>query len=213
MFERLGGTIDYCAHPAGIAHVRPSADHLAVEVDPKLGPEHSLSEHCLQALLPTQHTGSDEDEGREPGGIAGVRLLGIDAAGLHLGLAGTDARVTLTGPVSKQWRTIVTEHRASCHDDDLVPLWDAPALTPLESAYLAADPTWWEEQADHAWVASGLLRRIALFHTVTKPYSVKYWPQDRRQPGQRSDHHVRSALVQPPREPQPSVPAVPGCIA
>ncbi|MGW5781947.1 hypothetical protein [Streptomyces sp. NPDC003863] len=22
MFERLGGTIDYCAHPAGIAHIR-----------------------------------------------------------------------------------------------------------------------------------------------------------------------------------------------
>ncbi|MGW2425611.1 hypothetical protein ACWC0C_41315 [Streptomyces sp. NPDC001709] len=176
MFERLGGTIDYCAHPVGVARVHPSADHLVVEVDPKLGPEHSLPEHCLQALLPTQYTGPDEDEGREPGGIAGVRLLGIDAAGLHLGLAGTDARVTIAGPDPKQWRTIVTQHRASCPDRDLLPLWDAPTVTPFESAYLAADPTWWEEQAAHAWVASGLLRRIALFHTVTKPYSLNYWP-------------------------------------
>ncbi|MFI0269644.1 hypothetical protein [Streptomyces luteogriseus] len=50
------------------------------------------------------------------------------------------------------------------------------ASTPFESAYLARAPTWWEERADHAWVASGLLRHIALFHTVTKPYSLKYRP-------------------------------------
>ncbi|WP_432161523.1 hypothetical protein [Streptomyces sp. NRRL F-5630] len=175
VFERLGGTIDYCAHPAGVARVHPSPDHLVVDIDSKLGPKHSLPEHCLQALLPTQYTGPDEDEGRELGGIAGVRLLRVDTAGLHLGLAGTDARVTITGPDSEQWRTLVTEHRASCHDANLVPLWDAPALTPFETAYLAADPTWWKEQADHAWVASGLLRRIALFHTVTKPYCVRYW--------------------------------------
>ncbi|MGV9942455.1 hypothetical protein [Streptomyces sp. NPDC003401] len=176
VFERLGGTIDYCAHPAGVARVHPSADHLVVEVDSKLGPAHSLPEHCLQALLPTRYTGPDEDEGREPGGIAGVRFLGVDAAGLHLGLAGTQARVTIAGPDPKQWGAIVTQHRASCSDHDLVPLWDEPTMTPFESAYLAADLTWWEEQADHAWVASGLLRRIALFHTVTKPYSLKYWP-------------------------------------
>lgn len=158
VFERLGGTIDYCAHPAGVARVHPSADHLVVEVDPKLGPAHSLPEHCLQALLLNQYTGPDEDEGREPGGIAGVRLLGIDAAGLHLGLAGTDARVTIAGPDPKQWRTIVTQHRASCPDRDLLPLWDASAMTPFESVYLAADPTWWEEQADHAWVPRVRLR-------------------------------------------------------
>ncbi|PJN31651.1 hypothetical protein CG747_44165 [Streptomyces sp. CB02959] len=176
VFARLGGTSDYCAHPAGIARVRPSVDHLVVEVDSKLGPEHSLPKHCLQTLLPTEYIGRGGDEEREPGGFAAVRLLGIDAAGLHLGLAGTDARVTITGPDPEQWRTMVTEHRAFCHDADLVPLWDAPALTPFESAYLAADSTWWEKQADRAWVASGLLRRIALFHTVTKPYSLNYWP-------------------------------------
>lgn len=101
---------------------------------------HSLPEHCLQALPPTQYTGPDEDEGREPGGIAGVRLLGIDPAGLHLGLAGTDARVTIAGPDPRQWRTIVTQHRASCPDRDLLSLWEAPAVSPFESAYLAADP-------------------------------------------------------------------------
>jgi hypothetical protein len=176
VFERLGGTIDYCAHPAGVARVHPSTDHLVVEVDSKLGPKHSLPEHCLQALLPTQYIGPDKNEEREPGGIAGVRLLRIDAAGLHLGLAGTDARVTLTGPNPKHWRNIATAHESACPGDSLVPLWNAPTLTPIESAYLTADSTWWEEQAEHAWIASGLLRRIALFHTVTKPYSLKYWP-------------------------------------
>ncbi|MFE7805874.1 hypothetical protein ACFU51_14655 [Streptomyces sp. NPDC057430] len=174
VFERLGGTIDYCAHPAGVAHVRPATDHLAVVVDPKLGPSHRLPEHCLEALLPTQYTGADEEvEG--PGGIVGVRLRGIDAAGLHLGIAGTDAHVTLTGPALKQWRSILAEHRARCRDEHREPLWDAPELTRTELAYLAKDPTWWEERAETAWVASGLLRRIALFHTVTKPFCVRYW--------------------------------------
>ncbi|MDQ0701001.1 MULTISPECIES: hypothetical protein [unclassified Streptomyces] len=174
VFERLGGTIDYCAHPAGVAKVRPGADHLVLELDPKLGPEHSLPEHSLLSLLPTQYTGPEDDEGA-PGGIAGVRLLGIDTAGVHLGLVGTAARVTFTGPAPEQWRTIVTAHRASCRDGNLVPLWDAPALTSFESDYLASDHAWHEERADVAWVASGLLRRIALFHTVTKPYCVRYW--------------------------------------
>lgn len=174
VFERLGGTIDYCAHPAGVAHVRPATDHLAVAVDPKLGPNHRLSEHCLEALLPTQYTGADEQvEG--PGGIVGVRLRGIDAAGLHLGLAETDAHVTLTGPTPKQWRSILADHRARCRNEHLDPLWDTPKLTEVERGYLAKDPTWWEERAGAAWVASGLLRRIALFHTVTKPFCVRYW--------------------------------------
>ncbi|SEB64439.1 hypothetical protein SAMN05216483_0102 [Streptomyces sp. 2131.1] len=45
VFERLGGTSDYCAHPAGVAQVHPGADHLVVELDPQLGPQHSLPEH------------------------------------------------------------------------------------------------------------------------------------------------------------------------
>ncbi|MFB9608603.1 hypothetical protein ACFFTQ_37190 [Streptomyces roseofulvus] len=175
VFEHLGGTIDYCAHPAGIAHVRPSVDHLVVKVDLKLGPEHSLPRHCLEALLPTQYTGPAEDEGLTPGGIAGVRLLEVDSNGLHLGLAGTDARVTLTGPPPEWWQAALARHRSFCRDHHLVPLWDAPALTPFEATYLAADSTWWKEQADRAWIASGLLRRIALFHTVIKPFCIRYW--------------------------------------
>ncbi|MFI6372382.1 hypothetical protein [Streptomyces sp. NPDC050546] len=174
-FERLGGTVDYCAHPAGVAQVRPGVDQLVVELDPKLGPHHSLPEHCLQALLPTRYAGPAVDERMEPGGIPGVRVLGVDQSGLHLGLVGTDARVTLRGPKSKQWRHILTVHRDYCRDHELVPLWDATALTSFEADYLATDSSWWEERAENAWVASGLLRRIALFHTVTKPFCVRYW--------------------------------------
>ncbi|MFJ4568995.1 hypothetical protein ACIP4U_36155 [Streptomyces caelestis] len=174
VFERLGGTVDYCAHPVGVASILPATDHLVVRVDPKLGPRHRLPEHSLGALLPTQYIGTKEStEG--PGGIVGARLHRIDTDGLHLNLVGTTARVVLAGPTQNQWRSILADHRAWCTDHDLAPLWDAPKMTGAERDYLSQDPTWWKERAEAAWVASGLLRRIALFHTVTKPYCVKYW--------------------------------------
>ncbi|MGW3465665.1 hypothetical protein ACWDE9_41735 [Streptomyces olivaceoviridis] len=77
MFERLGGTIDYCAHPAGVARVHPSADHLVVEVDPKLGPEHSLPEHCLQALLPRRPPARHESCGQVYATAIGGFLTGL----------------------------------------------------------------------------------------------------------------------------------------
>lgn len=175
VFGRLGGTSDYCAHPAGVARLHPDAGHLTVELDPRLGPDYSLARHSLQVLLPTRYTGAEQEGAAEPGGITGLRVLGIDERGLGLGLAGTDARLTLAGPSVRKWRVALAAHRADCRTDDCCPLWDAPELTPFEAAYLARDVAWWKKQSDVAWVASGLLRRIALFHTVTTPYCVRYW--------------------------------------
>lgn len=174
VFERLGGTVDYCAHPVGVAYTLPATDHLVVGLDAKLGPRHRLPQHSLGALLPTRYTGT-KDSVEGPGGIMGARLHRIDADGLHLGLVGTDAHVILAGPTPNQWRSILADHRAWCTDHQLAPLWDAPELTRPERDYLAQDPTWWEERAGTAWIASGLLRRIALLHTVTKPFCVRYW--------------------------------------
>lgn len=109
VFERLGGTADYCAHPVGVAYTLPATDHLVVGVDPKLGPHHRLPEHSLGALLPTRYTGT-KDSVEGPGGIIGARLRRIDTYGLHLGLVGTDARVVLTGPTPHQWRSILADH-------------------------------------------------------------------------------------------------------
>lgn len=88
--------------------------------------------------------------------------------------AGTDAHVIM-GPTPQQWRSILADHRARCRDEYPEPLWDTPELTQAELRYLAQEPTWWKARAGAAWVASGLLRRIALFHTVTKPFCVRYW--------------------------------------
>ncbi|MGW6857785.1 hypothetical protein [Streptomyces xanthophaeus] len=174
VFERLGGTVDYCAHPVGIAHLTPQPTRLTVAVDRKLGPRHRLYKHALQALLPAQYTGSDEKV-EAPAGIVGVRLRAIDSNGLHLGLAGTDAHVTLTGPTEQQWRAAMASHRESFRRESYDLLWEATDLTRPELDYIATLPTWWAERDETAWVASGLLRRIGLFHTVTKPFCVSYW--------------------------------------
>ncbi|RPK23580.1 hypothetical protein EES37_38135 [Streptomyces sp. ADI91-18] len=174
LFEGLDGTIDYCAHPAGIARTTPSSDHLALALDSKLGPKYRLPEHSLGMILPTHYTGPEETE-NVPGGYVGVRLRAIDDAGLHLGLAGTDAHVTLTGPSTEEWHEIVAAMRADCQECHLEPLWDARDLTGPEADYLAREHRWESEKAERAWLASGLLRRIGLFHTVSKPYSMRYW--------------------------------------
>ncbi|MET9648603.1 hypothetical protein [Streptomyces syringium] len=175
LFERIDGIFDYCAHPAGVHSVLPQPDHLTVRLDPYLGrTDRALPLHSLAGLLPTYYTGDKEDpEG--PGGVTGVRLLGIDERGLHLGMAGNAASATLTGPTSEQWRDHLAEHRAWCAENELAPLWDTPGLSEPETADRAAHSSWYQILAKGAWLGSGLLRRIGLFHTVASPYSLRYW--------------------------------------
>ncbi|GAA2718484.1 MULTISPECIES: hypothetical protein [Streptomyces] len=144
-------------------------------LDPYLGrPDRALPLHSLAGLLPTHHTGTTENPDG-PGGVPGLRLLGIDEHGLHIGMVGTDASATLTGPTPDRWRSLLDKHRAWCRENDLTPLWDTAYLSEPEAAYRAKEAEWHRILADSAWLGSGLLRRIGLFHTVVSPFCLRYW--------------------------------------
>ncbi|GAA0444219.1 hypothetical protein ACFQ2B_00360 [Streptomyces stramineus] len=175
LFERIDGIFDYCAHPAGIQWVDPRTDHLTVCLDPYLGrPDRPLPLHSLAGLLPTHYIGTEETpEG--PGGVPGLRLLSIDEHGLHLGMIGSSASATLTGPTPDLWRTLLDEHRSWCRENELAPLWNTAGLSEPETSYRAEHPHWHSILADSAWLGSGLLRRIGLFHTAVSPFCLRYW--------------------------------------
>ncbi|WP_326615278.1 hypothetical protein OG949_41010 (plasmid) [Streptomyces scopuliridis] len=175
LLERLGGTFDYCAHPAGIASVDPGLEHITVRIDPLMGRLQSpLALHSIAMLLPTRYTGTEANPG-EAGGIMGLRITALNERGLHLSLVGTTATATLDGPTSAQWSTYLAEHRAWCADNHWQSLWDEPNLHPDEQAHTASTPLWSQRCRETAWVGSGMLRRIALLHSVTTPYRVTCW--------------------------------------
>ncbi|MFI0742430.1 hypothetical protein ACH4PU_30790 [Streptomyces sp. NPDC021100] len=175
LLEGIDGIVGCSAHPAGIQSVLPRPDHLTARLDLYLGGrERMLPAHSLERLLPTHYTGPDPAPG-SVGGTAGIRLLRIDEDGLHLGLVGSSASATLTGPTSAQWRACVADHRSWCAENQLEPLWDSAVLTEPEIALRAEHPLWERMLTDSAWLGSGLLRRIGLFHTVCSAYWLRYW--------------------------------------
>ncbi len=76
---------------------------------------------------------------------------------------------------AKGWADIERRHRHWCEDHGLRPLWTTPHLDPVESDYLNAYPLTERSRARRAAVGSAVLRRIALFHTVTVFYRVPCW--------------------------------------
>ncbi|WP_329166888.1 hypothetical protein OHB49_42425 (plasmid) [Streptomyces sp. NBC_01717] len=77
--------------------------------------------------------------------------------------------------LAEGWADVERRHRNWCEDSGLRPLWTTPQLNPVESAYLNAYPSLEISRARRAAVGSVLLRRIALFHTVTAFYRVQCW--------------------------------------
>ncbi|MET9734495.1 hypothetical protein ABZZ79_28815 [Streptomyces sp. NPDC006458] len=153
---------------------------LTLHLDPYLGQErYSFPEHCLGRLLPAAPApGSGDDLP----GIPGLRVSGIEACDRQLRLhmldsLGQPAGLVLalpSGP-SEGWVEVERRHRHWCEGNGLRPLWTAPSLDPVESAYLSACPSLERSRARRAAVGSALLRRIALFHTVTAFYRIQCW--------------------------------------
>ncbi|MEV0282145.1 hypothetical protein AB0I22_38040 [Streptomyces sp. NPDC050610] len=180
VLEQLGTSPDLCAHPFGITSLSSADTSLALYLDAYMGRKRcSFPEHCLSRLLPAAPaTGGGDD----PHGIAGLRMSGIEADDRHLHLymvkgTGPTATLVLALPkgLTEGWADIERRHRRWCDENGLRPLWTAPQLDGVESGYLSTYLSLEGSRARRAAVGSGLLRRIALFHTVTAFYRIQCW--------------------------------------
>ncbi|MER6557492.1 hypothetical protein ABT300_06950 [Streptomyces sp. NPDC001027] len=180
VLEQLGTSPSLCAHPFGIASLTSAATSLTLHLDPYMSEErYSFPEHCLSRLLPaTPAPGSGDDVL----GIPGLRVSGIEAGGRQLHLHTVKdprqaAKIVLVLPrgLAEGWADIERRHRHWYEDNGLRPLWTTPHIEPVESHYLNAYPLTERSRARRAAVGSALLRRIALFHTVTAFYRVQCW--------------------------------------
>ncbi|KUM95751.1 hypothetical protein AQI95_43025 [Streptomyces yokosukanensis] len=111
-----------------------------------------------------------------------MRVRGIEDCGRQLLLHSLDSLgraaslvLALPGGLSEGWEEIERRHRHWCEGNGLRPLWTTPGLGPVESACLNAFPSLERSRERRAAVGSALLRRIALFHTVTAFYRVQCW--------------------------------------
>lgn len=98
-------------------------------------------------------------------GVPGLRVLKNKAQDLTVGMVGSTARLTLRA--NTHWRRRLPHHRQEVLTNNSEPLWDSDRLTAAEQA--SAIP----EHDQLAWLGSGLLRRIGIFHTVSTAYKVK----------------------------------------
>ncbi|MFG3552344.1 hypothetical protein [Streptomyces sp. NPDC047725] len=118
----------------------------------------------LNRLLPCYEPGG------EVHGIVGLRIRQRTSRGVELYIAGQRTSVCLTGVSLKVWKRAEAESLEHVADIGWKALWRGPEKWSEEE--LAFEQQWntgeWARQfRAGAWSASGLLRRIGLFHTLT----------------------------------------------
>ncbi|MFE7951574.1 hypothetical protein [Streptomyces sp. NPDC057426] len=180
ILDRLGTPPDYCAHHLGIASVASTDTSLTMRLDPYIGGDvYPFPEHCLGRLLPSV---PDPGTNNDLGGIAGLRVRGIDSRRreLHLELSnqcggpGT-VRLVLPSGTTDTWSEILRRVACCFEKQGFRPVWGEPGVTAAEKESLEAYPSLMRTMLQTASTGSGLLRRIALFHKVTDFYRVRCW--------------------------------------
>ncbi|MFI8769410.1 hypothetical protein ACIGN6_31525 [Streptomyces sp. NPDC053792] len=153
---------------------------LKLQLDPYIGGSvYSFPEHCLARLLPSLPTSGATND---IGGIVGLRVTGIDSGLRELCLelsdrCGGPGRVRLVLPPATQdtWQAILRRVARCFEQQGFRPVWGEPGVTAAEREYLEAYPSLMRTMVRASPTGSGLLRRIALLHTVTRFYEVRCW--------------------------------------
>ncbi|MGV9419990.1 hypothetical protein ACWDO6_21115 [Streptomyces sp. NPDC003674] len=155
---------DFTAYPFGIRRVRPQPDtvELVVESDER-------AKRLLSWLLPSYEPGG------EVHGIPGLRIRQRTARGVELHIASQRTSAWLTGPQRDVWKSAETANLEHLADLGWKALWRGPEQWSTEE--IAFEQEWntgeWSRQfRAGAWSASGLLRRLGLFHTLTAADAV-----------------------------------------
>ena len=171
VFHALTSCGEYTQNPAGVVRSRIVADGtIVVHLDPRSAGfpnEYELTQLIADKLLPYL----DPDGGLQ--GQAGVRVAGVDRADLALTLVGTAARVTLRAAPKSRWNNAIETYRESLELAASKSLWETPEPSAEERYFLEAPR--WGMRPGMDWLASGLLRRIALYRTLGLAFHVSAW--------------------------------------
>ncbi|TGZ12358.1 hypothetical protein DV517_74530 [Streptomyces sp. S816] len=162
--QLLESNRDFTAYPIGIRRVSPQPDtiELVVESDQR-------ARRLLSWLLPCY-----EPDG-EVHGVPGLRIRQRTTRGVELHLVGQRTSVWLTGPHHEVWKSAESETLEHVVDIGWKVLWRGPERWSSEE--IAFEYQWnrgeWARQfRAGAWSASGLLRRLGAFHTLTAADAV-----------------------------------------
>lgn len=150
---------DFTAYPFGVRRVRPRTDTIELEVESE-----KRAHEILRTILPSYEPGG------EVHGMPGLRIWQRTKNGIEIHQAGRATSAWLTGLPAAVWKRV----EAQALDIILAelawrPLWKGPdQWTEEELAFKQQWNTgeWSRNFQDGAWCSSGLLRRLAVFHTI-----------------------------------------------
>lgn len=165
---------EWWAHPVGISKVRitPRGDvvvHLDGHTELSGGRTFPMGSYAVEHLLPSAEPGIQVD------GAVGLRVDAVQGTDLHLTRVGGSSRLVLRGTSGTRWRRELSDRWRSLDSGGYPPLWRESVLSSFERDDETAYPRTTRADRDLAWLGSGLLRRIALFHTASSAYSTRSW--------------------------------------
>lgn len=174
IFRQVSSLREWMAHPLGIAGVQIKPDNtLLVRLDDRFitrsGTVYTCSNAAARAILPVfipDH---------ELIGIPRLRVVSARGRDLTVSLVNSSARVTLRGAVGTRWADDIAEIERDVEHDRTPKLWTAPSADALERAVeTEVAPRTSIDRNSLGWLGSGLLRRVALFHTSCSAYDLKH---------------------------------------
>ncbi|MEV4790141.1 hypothetical protein AB0K53_32700 [Streptomyces tuirus] len=155
----LESYVDFSAFPFGIRRVRPQPDTIELVIE-----NEQRAKRLLTRLLPSYEPGG------EVHGMVGLRIRQRAPKGVELHLAGQRTSAWLTGQSLKVWKRVETESLEHVADIGWKALWRGPEEWSAEERSFEQQwntGEWTRQFRAGAWSASGLLRRLGLFHTLT----------------------------------------------
>ncbi|MBB4950720.1 hypothetical protein F4556_006255 [Kitasatospora gansuensis] len=169
VFSHLLKPCHFGLHPLRIAAARPYPEHLVLVIDSS----YHLVFDVLRDLLPV----GDRD-GAEVHGVEGLRIRRWRRDGLDLHQPGRRTAIRLIGAPQAIWRRAEQQIANDVDGSLFVPCWrtDPAGWTAGEVSQERDDGSFYVRIArSGAWLASGLLRRVAIFHTTAVPWTADGW--------------------------------------
>ncbi|MFI0742420.1 hypothetical protein ACH4PU_30740 [Streptomyces sp. NPDC021100] len=154
----LHSRYDFTEFALGIRRVRPHAGWVSLEVESE-----GRAKELLPMLLPVYEPDGDVH------GLLGLRIHRRTERGIELREVGRQTSVWLTGLPPSAWDRAERSLLERTRESGWIPLWKGPARrSPEEAAFAQQWRTgrYAQNFEAGAWLGSGLLRRLPLFHNV-----------------------------------------------